>query len=241
MINPKLLESAYIVRNKAINYESDLNYSTKTTSIEMIAYKEFVSKFPSETSYFQPILDVLEYRPSEIDSIKPSVIVEGKNDFYTLLYIVASPCLCHASSSWCILPATGCSAMDALISLHLGWAKDFVIILDDDAEGRKQKQRYIKEFGLIVEKRIFTISDINNAWSNFEMEDIIELSESKAIIAKAFGNVDIVSKKDLNKAIQKLLISETRIDNLVKTCENGNLICDFIESMFHETIDLDIF
>ena len=37
-------------------------------------------------SYFQPILDKLDYKPSIVEPIPDIVITEGKNDWYTLKY-----------------------------------------------------------------------------------------------------------------------------------------------------------
>ena len=37
-------------------------------------------------SYFQPILDRLDYQPSIVEPIPNIVILEGKNDWYTFRY-----------------------------------------------------------------------------------------------------------------------------------------------------------
>ena len=49
-------------------------------------YRDFAAQHPNQTTYFQPILDVLDYRPGELENVPNVVMVEGKNDFYTLKY-----------------------------------------------------------------------------------------------------------------------------------------------------------
>ena len=41
----------------------------------------------TKTRYFQPILDVLDYRPSQLEMVPDLIMVEGKNDYYTLRYM----------------------------------------------------------------------------------------------------------------------------------------------------------
>ena len=61
--------------------------SVPILGIELHRYRQFVASYPDQTTYFQPILDVLDYRPSALENIPDVVMVEGKNDFYTLKYI----------------------------------------------------------------------------------------------------------------------------------------------------------
>jgi predicted ATPase len=65
LINPHWLEGAFIVKNKALNYDDDCDdeYDMSETDISIERYRSFVGKYPNQKTYFQPILDVLEYRP----------------------------------------------------------------------------------------------------------------------------------------------------------------------------------
>ena len=85
LINPKWLENAYVVTNEALLDTEDF-YNLRCTNVKIERYRSFVNSHPQEVSYFQPILDVLEYVPSDLEICKPGIILEGKNDFYTLNY-----------------------------------------------------------------------------------------------------------------------------------------------------------
>jgi predicted ATPase len=58
MINPRWLAGAYLVENKAVDYDSDDSFglTTKPTNIVCTPYRQFVASYPDRTSYFQPVI-----------------------------------------------------------------------------------------------------------------------------------------------------------------------------------------
>ena len=87
LINPYWLENTYVVRNAGFDFDTAVaDYTAKRTDIAIERYRSFANRHPDQTRYFQPILDVLDYRPSELEMVTV-VMVEGKNDFYTLAYL----------------------------------------------------------------------------------------------------------------------------------------------------------
>lgn len=143
LIDPNWLENTFVIKNEAIDYGKEELYDPKKTDIRIFKYRSFVSQFPDETSYFQPILDVLDYRPSKLDLIPRSVLCEGKNDFYTYNFIgrhlsIPGPLDLH------FIPCTSSSKMENLLSLLLGWGRKFIVLLDSDEEGRNQKKDIAK-------------------------------------------------------------------------------------------------
>ena len=129
MINPRWLENAFIVSNEGVydNDDSMYEYSSYDTNIQIARYREFVSLHPAKTTYFQPILNTLEYTPSALDAIVDSVFVEGKNDFYIMKYF--SEVILKEMETIPILPGTSASGFDTLIALYLGWGKDLFFFL----------------------------------------------------------------------------------------------------------------
>ena len=87
LINPKWLSNAYIIKNKALDYNKEFDYNSDETEIEAILYKQFIVNHPEQKTYFQPILYAMEYSPSLLEEVPNIVLVEGKNDFYTFRYI----------------------------------------------------------------------------------------------------------------------------------------------------------
>src|SRR5258708_7876362 len=113
LINLRWLDSAYVIKNRALGSLEIADYlGTRMgakTSISATRYRKFVADHPNQTSYFQPVLDLLDYQPSFLEPVPNVVLVEGKSDFYILRYIgevvgVASPIK--------TVPGTGAGSLD---------------------------------------------------------------------------------------------------------------------------------
>jgi predicted ATP-dependent endonuclease of OLD family len=203
LINPKWLESTFIVRNKALEYEKDDIDNFEPTNIEVEKYRTFVSDHPNQHTYYQPILDVLEYRPSNLEAIQDVVMVEGKNDFYTLVYF--QDIIISSEQKIALLPGMGSSGLDTAIRLYYAWGRKFIILLDSDEEGKKQKKRYEDLFGSIVANRIFVLEDIDPEWAGFAMEKLFTNDEALAIQKSVYTGEKRFNKKLFNLAIQENL------------------------------------
>jgi len=85
LISPKWLAGAYIVKNEAINPDekaiTDV-MSVRSTDIKVDRYFNFAAQHPTQSTHFQPILDVLAYRPSGLEQVPSIAILEGKFDYY---------------------------------------------------------------------------------------------------------------------------------------------------------------
>lgn len=228
MINPKWLESTYVVKNGGLNVESSEDDAPNSTNITVDRYKTFVSNNPKETSYFQPVLDILEYVPSELEKIPNCVFLEGKNDFYTLKYF--NEVIINSKIKINLMPALGASTMDALISMYIGWGKKFIILLDGDKEGDQQKQRYVKKFGTIVSSVIFTLKDIDQKWEKKSLEDLFQLSEALHFQQIAFPDSKEYNKSQFNLAIQECLILEKRFNWETETVSRIEKILNFLST-----------
>lgn len=71
LIDVQWLDSAYIVKNAALGSLDSLDMTDYVsrrvgadTAISATPYRRFVAEHPDQTSYFQPVLDLLDYRPS---------------------------------------------------------------------------------------------------------------------------------------------------------------------------------
>ena len=115
---------------------------------------QFATQHPDQTTYFKPVLDVLDYNPSKLENIPNIVMVEGKNDFYTMAYL--KRCLSYKDDIN-LMQGNGSGSLDAVIRLYVAWGREFIILLDSDGEGEKQKKRYNDIFGALVKDRIFLL------------------------------------------------------------------------------------
>jgi DNA primase len=93
---------------------------------------------------------------------------------------------------------------DPMIRLLLAYNGNFLCILDADKGGRDAKNRYIKEFGPIVEGRVLTLADINPDWAGFTTENLFSETDRLAVIQTDFPNEKKYSKGKFNTAITNL-------------------------------------
>lgn len=206
LINPHWLEGAYIVTNKALEDDDD-GFVAHNTDIEAYKYREFVSKFPQKTSYFQPILDVLEYIPNELEMCNNTVLLEGKNDYYTLNYFFK---VMLNKTDIFLIPGMSCNSIDDLISLYSGWGKNFIVLLDSDKAAIDSKKRYIEKFGPLVNDKLYTLKDINIKWTK-TMESILPNSVRYEIQKQCYPDSKKYTKNMYNKTIQELLMKNEKI------------------------------
>lgn len=206
LINPKWLSSAYIIKNKALDYTQEFDYISDNTDVEAILYKQFVVKHPEQRTYFQPILDALEYSPGHLEEVNNIVILEGKNDYYTFKYI--NEVILNNKYVINFYPGNGADRNNQIIATYLAWNRDFIILLDGDKAGEEAKKRYLKEFGPIVENKIITLLDIDKSYK-FPTEDLFTVNE-KLAITKIFDPASKeFNKSKFNTALQSIYIEES--------------------------------
>lgn len=227
LINPKWLESTFVVKNKGIDYDNEAEYIAKNTDVSVMRYRQFASKHPSQTSYFQPILEILEYKPANLELVPKVVLTEGKNDFYTFTYYQQT--IKNYKKPICFIPGTSSSNLENLISLYLGWGTTFLVLLDSDEEGLKAKQRYIELYGDFIKNRIMTYEDINPNWKKIETEDLFSNSDKLKIQKINYPNTSKFNKKSFNRSVQENFVTSTRMTPEKETVENFKLVLDFIK------------
>lgn len=207
LINIRWLDSAYVVKNSALGSLEIADYLNNRiaarTSITATKYRQFVTQHPKQTSYFQPVLDLLNYQPSFLEPVPNVVLVEGKSDFYLLRYMTE---VLGVDSPIRTVPGTGAGSLDVLIQLHIGWGKSFLILLDGDTEGVKQRERYKAKFGSLVEGRCVLLSEICGEATAKEAEDLLSDADKTRLIS-AIYTADVqrpTEKKALSQAIVEL-------------------------------------
>lgn len=226
LINPNWLESTYVVKNLGLNIENTESYNIRKTNITIEPYREFAVNHPHNTAYFQPILDVLDYTPSDLESLPNCVFTEGKNDYYTLAYF--QEVILSKVEKLNIAPSTGSGNLDTLISLYIGWGKEFIVLLDSDKEGNNQKKRYTDKFGIIIETRIFTLEDINPKWKNIDMENLFDKKEALAFLQTNYPLSKSFNKTHFNRTIQESLINRNKYSFAPQTVKNFEKILKFL-------------
>ena len=225
LINPSWLEGAFVVTNSALEKDELSEYDTNKTNIKIEKYRSYVNSHPQNTSYFQPILDVLEYVPNELDFSDSAVIFEGKNDYYTLNYFFK---IMLEKKDLIMIPGMSCDSAHNLISLYSGWGKNAVVLLDSDSAGENSKKGYLEKFGPLIDGKLITFKDINKKWSGKCMEKILSKQEKIDIQQMCYPESKNYNKKLFNKSLQELLMTNKKVRISSETLDNFRTIYDYL-------------
>jgi len=171
MINPQWLSAAYIIENAALDYESPDNFGldTKPTSITATPYRQFVSKFPTRSSYFQPVIEKLEYIPPEIVGSAPYLVVEGISDYYAF---TLAKRITGKTYSFNVLPGVGSGASGPVLSQLLAQGQKFALLLDDDTEGKKAAAKYGNDW-FIGPDKVMTLKSVDKSYAGMAIEKLL--------------------------------------------------------------------
>lgn len=235
LINPNWLSGAYIIINDKISDETLRGEMTfnDTSKIYAVKYFDYVGKGKgkTKTSYFQPILDALEYAPSQIEPIPNIIITEGKSDWYAYNYLNE---VILKRNHLNFYPGSGRDSLWSIIRLYLAWGKRFIVLLDGDLPGIKSQKDYRKEFVPFLDDKVFTLKDILGEEKC--LEDLFNEEDVKNIILTNFteDNFNTISsdkskKKDLlNRSINRLAYEKVNVDLTDFTKSNFVKIFDYL-------------
>ncbi len=238
LINPLWLNGAYVIINESISDEQLIGQFTQDTGAHKITarrYYDYVAKSGQsvKTVLFQPILDRLDYAPSQIEPTPEIVITEGKYDWYTYKYFLEL--LKNKKPNLKFYPGAGANQNWEIIRLYLAWGKTFIVLVDSDASGEKAKADYIKEFGDFVSDKIFSYNDILGQRDK-TTEDLIDDADKGKLCDAAFGKGSYTKiqgdpkqlKSKLNYAINQLLVNHQKVKVGKSTKKNFDKVAIFV-------------
>ena len=232
LIKPHWLDSTFVVKNEGLKYDSiEADYSAKATNISVEPYRQFAAKHPDQSSYFQPILDVLDYSPSNVELGARTLMVEGKNDFYVLSLV--AKLLGRGERGYKFLPGMGAGQLADMIRLHLAWGMDFVVLLDSDSEGRKQKARYAHLFRATIEDRLFDLADVDPSWKDKGLERLFDGFEKLRIQKLAYPSATKFRKTHFNRSIQEAFLTDIKVKLGERTVRRFERLLDFVDQKFN--------
>lgn len=234
MINPNWLAGTFVVKNEAKEYKDlDISYNSYMTNIIAARYFSFVAKYPNDKDFYKPILDALDFQPSLLETVPEIIITEGKNDYYALSYVEELEF--HKSKlNLSFYPSTGKDKTDYIISLYLSWGRNFIVLLDGDTGGKRTYNRLMKDYGLILENRIFCLTHINHKWEGYSLEDIFLENDRIKIQRNIFPEQEDYNKSKFNTAIQNMLLHKTRIELNKYTIDRFRKIFKFLKQKIEE-------
>ncbi len=231
LVNPLWLERAHVVSSD-LDPESELEgrfaEAGADINITVTPYRRFVGENEEKSHYFQPILDKLQYSPSALEAKDTGVLVEGKSDFYILSWYKK-----HHGKKLALnfLPVNGVTNASAVISLFLGWGKDFVFLCDSDAEGKSAMRKYQNELP-IGSEHFVEYEDVFGSGKKAPKQIEGLLSDAdKTKIANYFG-AKKCSKSQIQKYFSAALIGTDAIELDVESIKNlGKLTAYLVKSL----------
>ena len=231
LINPAWLAGAVIISNRGLNPEDDAlidGYTVSKTDITAEPYYSYVAHSPNEDTHFKPILDVLDYKPSQLEHIPSIVVTEGKFDFFTIRYMQDVVNETPEADSIHAYPGAGASKHGHIISLYLAWGRDFVVLLDADSAGKRAKTAYEKDYGAAVKGKIFTLADIDIAFDGMTTEDLYEESDKLALQQSKYSQSTTYEKRLFNLALQELYLNKQKFTFSQPSQDRLNKVIDFL-------------
>lgn len=237
LINPKWLGGAYIVINDSISeatLKGDMTFK-ESSKINALKYFNYVGLGKGKTnfSYFQPILDALDYSPSAVEPISKLIITEGKSDWFAFNYMNE---VILKRERLCFYPGAGKDTLYEIIRLYLAWGSKFVVILDGDSPSTTAKKAYLKEFSPFLDHKIYTLQDAISIKGS--LEDLFSEEDIKKVVLSHFNKeVYEDSKKNakklkelFNSSLNILAFNKTHIELSEPTKDNFNKLIDFLTS-----------
>lgn len=210
LINPSWLDQAFIISNAAMTY-NDLTegpkWAARHTLISVERYRQFVGSHPDKTTYFQPVLDRLQVTPSRLDSLVPSILVEGKGDYLILSYGLF---LLDKIGDYAIIPTRGADHLSELIGILLGWGVNFALCCDDDKPGKKAVDEFINEWGL-SSSRAFTLAAVSSSLEGKTIEGFLAQADLD-LIKLHFNTAKAPTKSQIRLFFSEQLARKSRAE-----------------------------
>lgn len=212
LIQPAWLGTTFVVANEGLDAEAvSVDFSARRTDIHVTPYRQFAAHHPEQSHFFQPILDVLEYAPSDLELIPRVAMVEGKTDFYLLAYaqeVLLGP---DPDQRLNLLPGGGAGTLDDVIQLYIGWSRPFVALLDSDTAGKFQAERYVNKFGAIVAPHLLQLADASGKTDAKGIESVLSDPDKLRFQQVIDAGSTVYNKKTLALGVQEALVAKREV------------------------------
>lgn len=225
MINPAWLSDSFIVENRAVNIEDEddlYSMDAKINDICAIGYGDFVSSYPEKTTYFQPVWEKLLYETPPIVGTGPFLCFEGISDFHFMNYVKSQQ---PKKFNFSVVPGVGAGGFEATLPSLYGVGAKFVLLLDDDKQGKLEKKRYIDN-GILASDQVYTLGDVDPIFSGKKLEQLLS-SATLEMVKKRFAGKS--GKKAIGMYLAEVSSSRTSGALDPETLDKGNLILEWME------------
>ena len=224
-----LLSGTYIVNNQAHDKPGE---DIVNTDIRVNLYKHFVGQYPKKRDHFKPILDALDYVPSQLELVLPIILTEGKYDYYTFKYI--ADVIFDKKYKLNFYPGGGATSYEDIFRLYLAWNAKFVALFDSDEAGKNAKRKYIEDIGRDLENNIFTLEDVDKEWKKLGTEKLFPDNEKINIIKTCYEDHNEYKKSEFNTAIENLYIHSKKFELSQPTLAKFKKLFQFLQDKLNK-------
>ena len=213
--------SRYLISTK--NIKNTHIVSRRRGKVSCTKWGDYITGKNASVTYYQPLYDCLQIIPTSFDiPWRNAILTEGPSDAATLQ---AMQLILGLEKTHAIYPGSSGSNLAILISLNLAWGAKFKILLDSDKEGTKQKNKYMREFGLREDQ--FVLLPKNNR----KIEEMFEEKELEQLYKVVFGKgpTQIVNKKQFCEIMLSLAVKEQHDLSRIKSTITTNTRQRFVE------------
>ena len=190
--------SQYLLDPDIINLNDVRIVEKKDGAVTVFNYGE--SPVEKTTGAYSALEDALHLKiGATFDFLSNCILLEGVTDwcFYKMFLDV---------EAYDLIPGHGCTQLKSLISLLIAGADNFLVILDNDAEGRSAYKTYEKDFQNLFTSNVYQYSFSER--KNFELENILSSDDTKRI-------KDATGCASIKKAVIKLYYREKELQNQI--------------------------
>jgi hypothetical protein len=231
LIEPAWLGTTFVVANEGLDPEAvSADFSAERTDIHITPYRQFASQHPDQSHFFQPILDVLDYAPSDLELVPDAVMVEGKSDYYFLRFYQEVVRGLASDDRLRLMPGGGAGTLDDLVQLYIGWSRPFVALLDSDRAGRTQMSRYLEKFGPIVEPHLVDLKTASGKTKAKGIESLLTETEKIRFQQLVDPGSTVYAKKVLALGVQEALVAKRSVKLTAATQRTLDKILDSLRT-----------
>ena len=151
---------------------------------------------------FSALNDALHLKFSFHENIlKNCILTEGITDYYFFKMF-------FNFNGINIIPGSGCGQLKELIAILISCSDKFVVVLDNDPEGRSSYNSYKHYYNDSFVKRCYQYSGLVKSGNDFALENILSPADTERIKSE-------VSCKDIKNAIVKLFFLDNAKKELI--------------------------
>ena len=164
--------SQYLLDPDVINISSIKIASKSDGRINLQDYGN--SNYTRSLGAFSALYDALHLKFGfKEQMLRKCILVEGIVDYYFFNMFLGF-------KSFNVIPGAGCSQLRELISILISCSEKFVVVLDNDKEGRLAFQDYSRFFGKSFIDRTYQYNGVSKN-ETFVLEDLLSANDSQRI------------------------------------------------------------